>query len=155
MASTPMDMLNLTRHVYSGFLNVETLIPLNSQFLWMNMGEPERLNLGFVSFGIPVLAILVLVTSYMQSKLMQPPASDKPGDQTAMMSNMMTIYMPFLMGYMALTLASGLALYFLISNILSIVQYAIMGKLNWNNLLPKRKVQDKQLPKPDRSKAKK
>ena len=55
-----------------------------------------------------------------------------------MMSSMMTIYMPFLMGYLALTLASGLALYFFVSNVLSIVQYAIMGKLNWDNLLPKR-----------------
>jgi YidC/Oxa1 family membrane protein insertase len=155
MATTPMDLLNLSRQIYSGFLKVESIIPLNSQFLWMNLGEPERLKLGFVNFGIPVLAVLVLITSYMQSKLMQPPTSDKPGDQTAMMTNMMNIYMPFLMGYLALTLASGLALYFLISNVLSIVQYAIMGKLNWRNLLPKMKTQEKQLPKPDRSKAKK
>lgn len=138
MAATPLDMLNLTRHVYDGFLDIANIIPLNSQFLWMNLGQPERLQLGFVSFGIPVLAIVVVITSYMQSKLMQPPASGKPGDQTAMMSSMMTIYMPFLMGYLALTLASGLALYFFVSNVLSIVQYAIMGKLNWDNLLPKR-----------------
>ncbi len=138
MAATPLDMLNLTRHVYDGFLNIANIIPLNSQFLWMNLGQPERLQLGFVSFGIPVLAIVVVITSYMQSKLMQPPASGKPGDQTAMMSSMMTIYMPFLMGYLALTLASGLALYFFVSNVLSIVQYAVMGKLNWDNLLPKR-----------------
>lgn len=137
MASTPFDMLNLTRHVYKGFLNIENLIPLNSQFLWMDLGLPERLELGFIDFGIPVLAIVVVITSYMQSKLMQPPSSGKPGDQTAMMSNMMTIYMPFLMGYLALTLASGLALYFFVSNVLSIVQYGIMGKLNWDNLLPK------------------
>jgi YidC/Oxa1 family membrane protein insertase len=139
MASTPFDMLNLTRHVYKGFLHIENLIPLNNQFLWMDLGQPERLQLGFISFGIPVLAILVVVTSYMQSKLMQPQTSGQPGDQTAMMSNMMTIYMPFLMGYLALTLASGLALYFFVSNILSIAQYGIMGKLNWDNLLPKKR----------------
>ncbi|MBP8857298.1 MAG: membrane protein insertase YidC [Anaerolineaceae bacterium] len=139
MASTPFDMLNLTRHVYKGFLSIENLIPLNNHFLWMNLGQPERLQLGFINFGIPVLAILVVVTSYMQSKLMQPASSGQPGDQTAMMSNMMTIYMPFLMGYLALTLASGLALYFFVSNVLSIVQYGIMGKLNWDNLLPKKR----------------
>ncbi len=138
MAATPLDMLNLTRHVYPGFLKLENLIPLNSQFLWMNMGQPERLNLDFLPFGIPILAIFVVITSYMQSKLMQPPTSGTPGDQTAMMSNMMSIYMPFLMGYLALTLASGLALYFLVSNVLSIAQYAVMGKLNWSNLLPKK-----------------
>jgi YidC/Oxa1 family membrane protein insertase len=52
----------------------------------------------------------------------------------------MTLSMPILMGWIAYTLASGLALYFIISNVLGIAQYAILGKVNWSNLLPKRKV---------------
>jgi YidC/Oxa1 family membrane protein insertase len=40
------------------------------------------------------------------------------------------------MGYLALTLASGLALYFFVSNLLGIAQYAMLGKVNWSNLLP-------------------
>jgi YidC/Oxa1 family membrane protein insertase len=55
------------------------------------------------------------------------------------MGKMMNLYMPFLMGYLALTLASGLALYFLVSNVVGILQYALMGKVNWSNLLPARK----------------
>lgn len=135
MASTPLDLLNFTRHIYKGVLHADALIPLNAHFLWMDMGQPERLNIGGV--GIPVLAVLVVITSYIQSKITQPP-SGAPGqnDQTAMMSNMMSIYMPFLMGYLALTLASGLALYFFVSNLFSILQYALMGKVNWNNVLP-------------------
>jgi len=35
-----------------------------------------------------------------------------------------------------LTFASGLALYFVTSNLVTIGQYALMGKLNWNNLVP-------------------
>lgn len=136
MAFTPLDLLNFSRQVYTNFLDVAKIIPLNGKFLWMDMGQPERLMIAGV--GIPVLAILVVITSYMQSKLMQPPAG-APGsnDQSAMMGNMMAIYMPLLMGYLAYTLASGLALYFLVANVFSIVQYAIMGKLNWANLLPK------------------
>ncbi len=107
----------------------------------MNLGQPERLNLPFLSFGIPILAIVVVVTTYLQSKLMQPPTTT-PGDQGAMMGNMMNIYMPFLMGYLAYTLASGLSLYFVISNLVGILQYALLGRLNWKNLLPKKKVQD-------------
>jgi YidC/Oxa1 family membrane protein insertase len=138
LAATPVEVLNLVRHVYSNFLNVSELIPLNSQFLWMDLGQPERLNLPFLSFGIPVLAILVVVSTYVQSKLIQPP-SNNPKDQTAMMGNMMNIYMPFFMGYLALTLASGLSLYFLTSNLLGILQYAMLGKVNWRNLLPGKK----------------
>lgn len=55
-----------------------------------------------------------------------------------MFSNMMNLYMPFLMGYLALTLASGLALYFVVSNLIGILQYAMLGQLNWQNILPKR-----------------
>jgi len=52
---------------------------------------------------------------------------------------MMSFYMPFLMGYLALTLASGLSLYFVISNLIGILQYAIMGKADWKSLLPGKK----------------
>ena len=135
LAATPVEVLNLVRHVYADFLDVSNLIPLNSQFLWMDLGQPERLNLPFLSFGIPILAILVVISTYVQSKLIQPPSSN-PKDQTAMMGNMMNIYMPFFMGYLALTLASGLSLYFLVSNLLGIAQYAMLGKVNWRNLFP-------------------
>jgi YidC/Oxa1 family membrane protein insertase len=70
---------------------------------------------------------------------MTPPPT--PGaDQTAnQMSQAMTLYMPFFMGYLALTLASGLSLYFVVSNVIGIGQYALLGKLNFKNLLPARK----------------
>ncbi len=136
LVSTPVETLNLARHVYPQFLDVANLLPLNSTFLWMDLGAPERLNLPFLPFGIPVLAIVVVISTYVQSKLIQTPSAN-PKDQTAMMSNMMSLYMPFFMGYLALTLASGLALYFLISNLAGIAQYAMLGKVNWANVIPK------------------
>lgn len=138
LASTPIELLSLARHVYPNLINIANIIPLQSQFLWMDLGQPERLNLPFLPFGIPVLAIVVVVSTYVQSKLMQPGAGGV-GDQAGMMGNMMNIYMPFLMGYLALTLASGLSLYFLISNLVGILQFALLGKVNWSNLLPSRK----------------
>jgi YidC/Oxa1 family membrane protein insertase len=140
MASTPMEMLGLSKLVIPGLLNVASVIPLNSQFLWMDLGEPERLVLPFLPFGIPVLAIVVMITTYLQSRLMQPATGTGSGnDQAAMMGKMMNLYMPFLMGYLALTLASGLALYFFVSNLVGVIQYAVLGKVNWRNLLPSRK----------------
>jgi YidC/Oxa1 family membrane protein insertase len=45
--------------------------------------------------------------------------------------------MPLLMGWLAYTLASGLSLYFLVSNVVGVLQYAILGKVNWRNLIPR------------------
>jgi YidC/Oxa1 family membrane protein insertase len=143
MAKSPLDLLNLTRHVYPGFLDVSQLFPLNNQFLWMNLGQPERLTLPFLSFGIPVLAVLVVITTFLQSKLMTPPAAN-PKDQSAQMAGIMNLYMPVFMGWLAYTLASGLALYFVISNLFGIMQYALLGKANWKNLLSFRKPSDTQ-----------
>ena len=138
LAATPVQLLDLVKHVYPTLLDVSALFPLNNEFLWMNLGQPERLNLSFLPFGIPVLAIVVVITTYLQSKLMQTP-STTPNDQGAQMAKMMTLYMPFLMGYLALTFASGLSIYFVTSNLIGILQYALMGRLNWKNLLPKSK----------------
>jgi YidC/Oxa1 family membrane protein insertase len=137
MASTPAEMLYLIKHIYGGLLNVSTLIPLDSHFLWMNLAQPERLFIPGLAFGIPVMAIIVVITSYMQTKLTMPPAD--PTNQNAMMTNMMNIYMPLLMGYLAYTLSAGLSLYFLVSNLIGILQYAMLGKVNWKNLLPGQK----------------
>jgi YidC/Oxa1 family membrane protein insertase len=50
------------------------------------------------------------------------------------MTQMMGIYMPLLLGYFAYTYASGLALYFVVSNVLQIIQSAAMGKVNWRQV---------------------
>jgi YidC/Oxa1 family membrane protein insertase len=139
LATTPLALLQLTRSIGS-FLDVSALIPLNSKFLWMNLGLPEGilipgLTISFLPNGIPSLAIIVALTTYIQTKLTTPPTTN-PNDQSAAMSGMMSIYMPLLLGWFALTFPSGLAVYFITSNLLGIAQYAMMGRANWRNLLP-------------------
>jgi YidC/Oxa1 family membrane protein insertase len=102
----------------------------------MNLNQPERLII--FGIGIPTLAIIVAATTYLQSKLMTPPSAD--GGQGAQMAQAMNLYMPFLMGYLAYSFASGLSIYFVTSNIVGIIQYGALGKLNWRNLLPGPKV---------------
>ena len=150
MADAPMQMLNLIpkilpwlKDLFSFIPGLQiplALIPLNSQFLWMDIGRPERVFIPGLSFGIPVLAIVVAATSYLQTKLIATPSADS---QTNQMSGMMNIYMPLLMGWFAYSLASGLALYFLASNLFSIIQYGILGRFDFKNLLPKKKVENK------------
>ena len=132
LASTPLDLLKLSRSI--SLPNVSELIPLNSKFLWMDLGRPESVLI--FGFALPTLALVVAITTYIQAKLTMP-TSATPGDQSAAMSGMMSIYMPLLLGYFAITFASGLSVYFITSNILGIVQYALQGKANWRNLIPK------------------
>lgn len=132
LSATPLDMLKLARTVYP-FQNVENIIPLNSTFLWMDLGRPESIQI--LGFGLPTLAIIVAATTWLQTKLTMP-ATSNPNDQTAQMTRMMGIYMPLMLGWFSLTFASGISVYFIISNIIGIVQYAATGRANWRNLLP-------------------
>jgi YidC/Oxa1 family membrane protein insertase len=139
LANTPLDLLNLTRHVYTGFINISQVVPLSSHFLWMDLGQPDRVFIPGIPWGIPVLAIVVVITTYLQQKMITPPSAT-PNDQNAQMMGMMSIYMPLLMGWIAWTLQAGLAVYFVVTNLFTIGQYIIMGNVNWSSLLPKRKV---------------
>lgn len=143
LATSPLQLIELIPDISLG--NAATLLPLNSQFLWMDLSQPERWY-GLADFitsalpflngngGIPILAILVVITSYFQSKMMTPTSSN-PNDQTAAMSRMMALYVPVLMGWISYTYSAGLAVYFVASNLVSLVQYGLMGKLDFSSLL--------------------
>jgi len=133
LAVTPIQLVNLSKHISDG----ANLIPINSQFLWMELSEPERLHV--FGYGIPILAILVVITSYVQTKMVSTgaPGGDS-GGQGAQMTQAMSLYMPFFMGYLALTFASGLALYFIASNLTTIIQYLLLGQGDLKNILPSR-----------------
>jgi YidC/Oxa1 family membrane protein insertase len=123
LAATPLELLGFARGISLG--NAADLLPLNSQFLWMDLSQPEGLVIPGIPFAIPVLAILVMITSYFQSKMMTPTNSN---DQSAQMGRAMTLYIPLLMGYISYIYAAGLALYFVTGNVLSIAQYYLMRR---------------------------
>ncbi|HOE35672.1 MAG: YidC/Oxa1 family membrane protein insertase [Chloroflexi bacterium] len=132
MAATPLEIFRLERLIYP-FLDATKILPIQSRFLWMDLGQPERLPI--LGIQIPVLAIIVVATTWLQSKAMEPPTTGA-GDQAAAMTKSLNIYMPILMGWMAYSLASGLALYFLVSNVATVVQYSAQGRANWSRLFP-------------------
>ncbi len=136
LAVTPIQLLELTRHIYP-FYNAAALIPLNNYFLWLDLSVPEKdFGITIAGFTLPILAVLVVATTFLQSRLMTPPSTT--GDQGANMSRAMNLYMPLFMGYLAYSFPSGLALYFVTSNVVGVLQYGIMGRLDWRNLLPAR-----------------
>lgn len=133
LSTTPLQLVALSERLYTFFPNLSTLVPLKSHFLWMDLSQPERLYLPFLpNFGIPLLAILVVITSYFQTKLMTPTTGTD--EQSAQMSRMMNLYMPFFMGWIAYSYNAGLAVYFVTSNLSTILQYAIQGKIDFRNL---------------------
>jgi len=117
LAVTPEDLLNLSRYLYSWPVIYSTL-PLNHNFLWLNLVNPN----------IP-LAILVGVTMWLQQKMVTPTTADP---QQRAQSQMMLWMMPLMFGFLAMSFPSGLALYWLASNVISIViQYFVAG---WGGL---------------------
>ena len=135
LATAPLQLLSLSKHMYP-FIPA-ALIPLNNRFLWWDLSLPERVVAPEVlGFGIPLLTILVVATSYLQTKMTTPPSADSQGAQ---ISKMMSLYMPFLFGFFAYSYAAGLALYFVATNVMTIAQYAALGKVNWRQVLSLRR----------------
>ncbi len=132
MASTPLELVKLERMVYP-FLDSTKILPIQNRFLWMDLGQPERLMIAGI--GIPVLTILVILSTVVQTRVMQPP-TEGGNDQAAAMTNSMSMTMPILMGVMAYQFSAGLALYFVVSNLTTVAQYAAMGKTDWSRIFP-------------------
>jgi YidC/Oxa1 family membrane protein insertase len=139
MAASSMQLLPLTDSIYKFLsdnfapMSITSLIPINQYFLGMNLGQPYWTPLFNTGIEIPILAIIVALTTYVQSKLTVMPSADP---QSSQMNNMMTLYMPIFLGYITLNYASGLAIYFITTNVVGIAQYAMLGKVNWRNVFP-------------------
>ncbi len=112
---TPEDLLGLSRLLWPWPV-VYPILPLDNHFLWLNLNNPD----------IPI-AILVGVTMWLSQKMVTPSSTDP---QQRAQSQMMLWMMPLMFGFLAMSFPSGLALYWVASNIISIVmQYFVIGGL--------------------------
>jgi YidC/Oxa1 family membrane protein insertase len=109
LARTPMELMALGKNVYTGFAAVANIVPLQSQFLWLNLAKPDP---------TPILPILVGGTMWLQQRMMSQPTGGDP--QQASMTQTMQIMMPLMFGYFTTQFSAGLALYFVISNVIGI-----------------------------------
>jgi len=116
LADTPLELMNLGKNIYVGFEKFIEVLPLQSKFLWLNLAAPDPTPF--------VLPVLVGGTMWLQQKMMTQPASSD--SQQASMNQTMQVMMPLMFGYFTTQFQSGLALYFLISNVVGIImQWAI------------------------------
>lgn len=129
LSDDPLQLLKLAQNIYMNYPTLSQLLPLNSRFFWLDLGRPDPYY---------ILPILVAGTMWAQQKMMTPPGGDS---QQASMNQSMQLMMPLMFGYITLQYASGLALYFVVSNIVGIaIQFAIAGPGGLAGILPGSKV---------------
>ncbi len=130
LGDTPESLVTLSGRLYP-IPFVHQAVPLNSGFLFWNLGQPDT------SYLLP---ILVGASMYVQQKLITPmptAAATPQAQQQQQTAQMMTWMMPLMFGFFSLSVPAGLALYWLISNVAGVVmQYFYMGrKFDFRTLL--------------------
>src|SRR3990172_992329 len=123
LAAVPEGLMNLSQHLY-WWLPQQLLqaIPPQSRFFWLDLGKPDPFF---------ILPVMVGVSTWVQSKMSTFSTADP---QQESMNRMTTSMMPLMLGYTTVLFPSGLALYWVISNVIGVaVQYFVTG---WGGLAP-------------------
>lgn len=89
-------------------------------------------SIPYIGKALPILAILAAITTYLQSKMMS--AGNGVVDEKAMATQKsMTTFMPIMIFFFALSMPSGLTIYWVVGNTFQIVQQYLIN-------LPKNKL---------------
>lgn len=138
VGDVPESTISLSQHLYPWSF-IQHAVPLSNKFFGLNLGQPNVF-----------LALATGATMYVQQKMTTPPAVD---ERSASMNSTMLWMMPLMFTYFAISFPSGLALYWVVSSVVSVVlQYIYVGSggLTWRNLFS---LQPAPAPKPAISKA--
>jgi YidC/Oxa1 family membrane protein insertase len=125
LGATPENLVALSQRLYP-WAFLRTAVPLEKHFLWLDLGKPD---------STLMMAVLVGSSAWIQQKMATPTtASGDPQQQQ--MNQTMLIMMPLIFAMFTLQFPSGLALYWLSTNVVSIVlQYFYMGRnFEWKRL---------------------
>lgn len=130
--STPQSVLALTERVNPA-IDLTSLLPIENTFLWLNLALPDPLL---------ILPILVAGSMFIQQKLLAPPTQNNANknnskgskgkqqeeNPAAQMTQSMQYTMPLMFGFFAMSFNSGLAIYFVVSNLIGILQGYIVRR---------------------------
>ncbi|MDE2802603.1 MAG: YidC/Oxa1 family membrane protein insertase [Chloroflexota bacterium] len=124
LPSSPENLADLSQLLYGWLPVVHQAVPVDSTFLWLDLAVPDTL---------PVMPLLVGASMWVQQKMMTYPSQDPKQAQT---QQMMLWMMPLLFVFLTFSFPSGLALYWLATNIMGVaIQYVTTG---WGGLRPSR-----------------
>lgn len=122
--NNPESLVGLSGNLYSWIPQVNNVIPIDASFLWMDLAlTPQD---GPVLFLMP---ILVGSSMWIMQKMTAMPSMDA---RQASTNKMMLWMMPLMFGFFTLNFPNGLALYWVVSNIIGV---AIQGFITgWDPL---------------------
>ena len=123
LGTTPDHLVGLSQRVYSWNPLADAIVPINSNFLWLDLANPDP---------TPILPVLVGVTTWAQQKMTTMPAAD---ERQASTNRMMLLMMPFMLALFSFTFPSGLPLYWVISNVIGVAIQGFVTK-DWSLLIP-------------------
>ncbi|WP_425805867.1 YidC/Oxa1 family membrane protein insertase [Desulfitobacterium sp. Sab5] len=101
--------------LYRTLFNFNSYItdPSQTHFLWFNLTQKDPYY---------ILAVLAAATSFLQTKVTSPTSAASGNDAAATTQKTMLYIMPLFMGYITATVPSGLGLYWVVMNIVSVLQ---------------------------------
>lgn len=128
LGNLPGSFVYLSQRLYSWLPVGGEVLPLNTEMPWvlgtLDLSAPDP---------TPLMPLLVAASTWAQQRIMQPPAMS---DQQRQQQQIMLFLFPIMLGFLAFTFPSGLALYWFVSNFITIgMQGFISG---WGNLIPGR-----------------
>ena len=119
--NNPETLVELSGNLYSWLPQVHSIIPINSSFLWMDLANPDPSPF--------IMPVLVGASMFVMQKMTTMPSVD---DRQASTNRMMLWMMPLMFGFFTLNFSSGLAVYWVVSNIIGV---AIQGFITgWDPL---------------------
>ncbi|MDZ4278411.1 MAG: YidC/Oxa1 family membrane protein insertase [Dehalococcoidia bacterium] len=127
LGATPESLLDLSQRLYP-VSYLRTSVPLENHFLWLDLAQPDSTLL---------MAILVGASTWVQQR-MTTPTSASADSQQAQVNRTMLLMMPLMFAFFTLQFPSGLALYWVATNVIGIVlQFIYMGpgEFDWRRLI--------------------
>lgn len=123
LASTPISLYQLSQRAYD-WIDLTPLLPVSNRIGWLNLAQPDPLF---------VLPILVVATMFLSQRLTMPPqkkddANKKDDDPTAATMKSMQYTMPLMFGVFSLQFPAGVSIYFVFSNLISMLQGVIVRR---------------------------
>jgi len=123
LPTTPDSLVGLAQKLYPFLAVVHQTVPLDSTFFGLDLAVHDP---------TPILPVLVGLTTWVQQKMTTPATADP---RQASTNRMMMWMMPLMLAFFAFQFPSGLALYWVVSNLIGIAtQYFITG---WGPLFAK------------------
>jgi YidC/Oxa1 family membrane protein insertase len=132
LGSTPEKLIDLSSRLYPWSF-IQQAVPLGNHFLLWDMGKSAQ---DYLSIGTPLaliagasVPVLVAASMWIQQKLTMTQASMTAANQSQAQTNQTMLWMmPLMFGYFTLNVPTGLAIYWLITNVVGIIMnYYVFG----------------------------